>query len=163
MQYHNIPPIFDEASRILILGSFPSVVSREECFYYANKRNRFWQTLAAILASPTPLSIDEKRQFLAEKHIALWDVISSCEVNASSDSTIKNVTPNDISSLLEGSKIKAVFLNGKTAGKCFEKYIFHTMPISCPYIILPSTSPANASASLQSLVDAWSVILDHLK
>lgn len=162
MQHHNIPPIFNENSKILILGSFPSVVSRDECFYYANKRNRFWYTISSLLTLPMPTSPEEKRSLLLENNIALWDVIASCDVNASSDSSIKNVNPNDINKLLSASNIKAIFLNGKTAGKCFEKYIAKTTPIPCSYFVLPSTSPANAALSQNDLKNAWRVILDFL-
>ena len=111
---HPIPPVFDSASRILILGSFPSVKSRKDIFYH-HPQNRFWKTLAGILAVPVPGSIDEKKEFLLSHHIALWDVIASCSIEGSSDSSIRDVVPNDLSRILSTADIRAIFCNGKTS------------------------------------------------
>ena len=155
---HPIPPVFNKESEILILGSFPSVKSREAAFFYAHPRNRLWQTLAAIYASSVPREIDEKKDFLLSRHIALWDVVAECEINASADSSIRNVKPNDLSKILENAPIQRIFTNGSTAHKLYIKYI---QPIcgrqACA---LPSTSPANARYSLAMLVEAWKVIQD---
>ena len=118
---HPIPPVFDSASRILILGSFPSVKSREGHFFYHHPQNRFWKTLAGILAVPVPGSIDEKKEFLLSHHIALWDVIASCSIEGSSDSSIHDVVPNDLSRILSASSIQAIFCNGKTSWNYYKK------------------------------------------
>ena len=154
MQIHNIQPIFDENSNILILGSFPSVKSREENFFYAHPQNRFWRVISAIYSSKTPTTIDDKKQFLINHKIALWDVIESCEIDGSSDSSIKSVTPNRIDIILNIAKIQKIFTNGKTAHRLFEKYI--APKYSVGDICLPSTSPANATYSLERLRMIWS-------
>ncbi|MEE1279300.1 MAG: DNA-deoxyinosine glycosylase [Oscillospiraceae bacterium] len=157
MEIHNIPPLYDKDSEILILGSFPSQKSREAQFFYGHMQNRFWRVLAAVLGCKVPKTIEEKRQMLLCHHIALWDVIASCEIVGSSDSSIKNVVPNDISAILKGSKIKRIFVNGKTAEKYYNKYILPAVGISA--VSLPSTSPANAACSLESLIEKWEKIL----
>ena len=119
---HPIPPVFDSASRILILGSFPSVKSREGHFFYHHPQNRFRKTLAGILAVPVPGSIDEKKEFLLSHHIALWDVIASCSIEGSSDSSIRDVVPNDLSRILSTADIRAIFCNGKTSWNYYRKY-----------------------------------------
>ena len=158
MEFHNIPAIYNENSEILILGSFPSQKSREAQFFYGHPQNRFWSVLSRILGEDLPQSTKEKREMLLKNKIALWDVIESCEIIGSSDSSIKNVIPNDIGSILEKSKIKRIFVNGKTAEKYYNKYIFPRLKISAT--TLPSTSPANAAYSLERLVDEWKVILE---
>lgn len=156
MVYHPFPPLFNENSKILILGSFPSVKSREQLFFYGHPQNRFWKVVSAVFNQPTPESILQKREFLLENGIALWDVIGSCEISGSADSTIKNVTPNDLSVILNHAPIEKIFVNGKTAFKYFEKY---TKPIlKTEAICLPSTSPANAAYSLEKLIDYWKII-----
>ena len=117
---HPFPPLFDENSRILILGSFPSVKSREQKFFYGHPQNRFWKTLAGILAEPVPQTIEEKEDFLHRNHIALWDVIQSCEITGSSDSSIRNVKPNDLSPILKEADIQAIYCNG---AKSYEYYL----------------------------------------
>ena len=139
---HPIEPIYDKNSKILILGSFPSVKSREHMFFYAHPQNRFWRVLSAIFDTPIPNTIEDKRNFLLSSKIALWDVISSCEITGSSDSSIKNVIPNDLTCILSYADIKRIFVNGKTAEKYYNKYIRST--INREAICLPSTSPANA-------------------
>ena len=153
MELHNIPPIFDKNSEILILGSFPSVKSRETGFFYGHPQNRFWRVLAALKNEETPQSIEEKKKFLLRNRVAVWDVIKSCDITGSSDSSIRNVIPNDISSILSASKIERIFTNGGTAYRLYRKYIGNDA------IPLPSTSPANAAYSLDRLINEWSVIL----
>ena len=113
---HPIPPVFDENSEILILGSFPSVKSREQGFFYGHPQNRFWKVTAAVFGEEVPVSIEEKREFLLRNHIALWDVIESCEIEGSADSSIKNVKVNDLSKILKNSRISLLFVNGKNPG-----------------------------------------------
>jgi len=157
MLQHPIPPIFDNNSRVLILGSFPSVKSREEGFFYGHPQNRFWQVVAALCQCDTPDTIEKKKEMLLANHIAVWDVIKSCDIVGSSDSSIKNVTANDLGLILEQADIKKIFTNGKKAQKLFEKYI---MPKSGrEAVCLPSTSPANAAWSLEKLIEAWKVII----
>ena len=155
-QTHPIPPLYDAYSRILILGSFPSVKSREQGFFYGHPQNRFWKVVAAIFEEETPQTIEEKRAFLLRNHIALWDVIGSCEIIGSSDASIRNVKPNDLSEILRAAPIRQIYVNGKTAEKMYKRY---TLPKSGrEAICLPSTSPANAAWSVERLVEAWSVI-----
>lgn len=156
---HTFEPVFDGHSRILILGSLPSVKSREQQFYYGHPQNRFWRVLAALCHEKTPGSIQEKRAFLLRNRIALWDVIQSCDILGSSDSTIRNVTPNDMTRILDRAPIQRICLNGGKAYALFQKYC----EISCrehasreiQIIKLPSTSPANAAWSLERLVEEW--------
>ena len=150
---HPFEPICDKSSRILILGSFPSVKSREQSFYYGHPRNRFWSVLSGIYGKKTPLSVDEKKVFLKEHGIALFDVIQSCEIVGSSDSSIKNARPNDIRSLIEGTSIEKIITNGRLAHKLYEKHIAENVAI--PEVCLPSTSPANAAFSLERLIEEW--------
>ena len=123
MIIHPIKPVFDKDSRILVLGSFPSVKSREKGFFYGHPQNRFWRVTAQVFGEETPLSIDEKRSFLLRNHIALWDVIGSCEIDGSSDSSIRNVTVNDLSAILKTADIQEIFLNGKKAAWSIEKLV----------------------------------------
>ena len=153
---HNIEPVYDENSRILILGSFPSVKSREAEFFYGNPQNRFWRVTAGVFGCEVPHTTDEKKKFLLEHHIALWDVIGKCEISGSSDSSIKNAVPNDISRILNTAKIQQIFLNGKTAEKFYEKYILPEIGIEA--VCLPSTSPANASKKIDTLTADWQII-----
>ena len=159
MILHPIPPVFDENSRVLILGSFPSVKSREQGFFYGHPQNRFWKVTAALCAEDAPQSIEEKRSFLLRNRIAVWDVIGSCDIVGSSDASIRNVTANDLSVILNAADIRAIFVNGKTAYAYYQKY---TEPkIGRPAICLPSTSPANAAWSAEKLIEAWKEILCH--
>ena len=156
-QLHPIPPIFNEQSEILILGSFPSVASREGMFFYHHPQNRFWKVLAVVLDEPCPQTIEEKADLLLRRHIALWDVIASCEITGSSDSSVRNVVPNDLSAILHTAPIRAIFCNGALAHRMYDK---HIKPITgIPAFKLPSTSPANASWSLERLLEAWRIIL----
>ena len=151
---HPFAPIWDENSRILILGSFPSVRSRADNFYYGHPQNRFWRVLAGLYAEPIPQTVEEKKAFLLRQGIALWDVISSCEIENSSDVSIRNAEVNDLSAIFARADIRAVYTNGKAADKLYRKY--HEREAVC----LPSTSPANAAWSLEKLLAAWSVILE---
>ena len=153
---HLLGPVYDKNSRVLILGTFPSVKSREYGFYYGNPQNRFWKVLAAVFECDFPQSIEDKRAFLLKNKIALWDVIASCEIIGSSDNSIKNVVPCDINLILESSPIQNIYANGKTAEKLYKKYV---EPQTTKKITaLPSTSPANAAFSLDKLVSEWSRI-----
>ena len=152
---HPFEPVYNEKSRILILGSFPSVRSREEGFFYGHPQNRFWRVLAAVLGAEIPKTIEEKRTFLLDHGIALWDVIASCETEDSADVNIKNAVPNDFDILFETANIQFVFTNGRLAHALYEKHIGKNA------VYLPSTSPANASWSLDKLISAWKVIADQ--
>lgn len=151
---HPISPLYDKNSRILILGSFPSVKSREQMFFYGHLQNRFWKVISAVMGKPVPVEIEEKRCFLLDSGIALWDVIASCDIEGSSDSSIKNVVPNDIGKILDEADIKQIFVNGKTAEKYYNRYIKKITGRDA--VCLPSTSPANAGYSLERLVEEWS-------
>ena len=157
---HPFAPVYDRSSRILILGSLPSVRSRDAGFYYRHPQNRFWKVTAAVMACAVPQSVEEKKQFLLENGIALWDVIASCDVNHSSDSSIRNADPNDLDIIFSHADIRAVFTNGKTADRLyrryFEKYQQKTLGMTAE--VLPSTSPANAAWTLEKLVTAWQCI-----
>lgn len=137
---HGFLPVFDENSRVLILGSFPSVQSRQVEFYYCNPRNRFWRVLCGFFGEQPPPDTEGKRRFLLEKGVALWDVVAECEIVASYDSTIKNYKVADVGSIIQSAPVELIILNGGTALKIFEKN-FHGCPV--PYVGLPSTSPAN--------------------
>ena len=154
MEVHPIAPVWDEHSRVLILGSFPSVKSREDGFFYGHPQNRFWRLLAAIFDEDIPLDIPAKKAFLLQHHIALWDVIASCEIEGSSDATIKNAVPVDIAKVLDLAPIMRVICNGALAGKLYKKYLQPLTGIDAT--VLPSTSPANAAWSLDRLQKVWS-------
>ena len=152
-QVHEFGPAYDRDSRILILGSFPSVKSREAGFYYGHPRNRFWKLLAELYHAKEPKGITEKEAFLARYHIALWDVIASCDIKGSSDSSIRNVKVNDIGRILENSKIQKIYANGKKAESLYQKYVEPVIGIEVTG--LPSTSPANAAFSMERLMQEW--------
>ena len=156
MILHPIPALYDEYSEILILGSFPSVKSREAMFFYGHPQNRFWKVTAAVFNETPPTTIEQKKQFLLKHHIALWDVIASCDIDGSADNTIKNVTPNDLTPILQAANIREIYVNGKTAEQYYNRYIRPLIVHDA--ICLPSTSPANASWSLERLIDTWSII-----
>ena len=139
---HEFPALFDEKSEVLLLGSIPSPKSREQGFYYGHPQNRFWKVLASVLNEPTPETIDEKKAMLLEHHIALWDVLDSCTIIGASDTSIEDVVPNDIASLIAKTKIKRIFCTGATAHKLYEKYCEKATGIKA--VKLPSTSPPTA-------------------
>lgn len=155
---HPFDPIYDESSEILILGSLPSVKSRENAFYYGHPQNRFWRVIAALLDATAPNTIEEKRSFLLANRIALWDVIYSCDIRGSSDSSIRNVVPTDLQIILKSSKIRKIFANGKTAASLYRRYQFKKTGIEIT--ALPSTSPANAAWTPERLCEAWRIILE---
>ena len=159
-QKHPFPPLWDKNSKILILGSFPSVKSRETMFFYGHPQNRFWKVVSAIFNEETPNTIDEKRKFLLKNNIALWDVIASCDIVGSSDASIKNAIANDISPILSGADIKQIFVNGKTAAALYDKHIFPTCKRAA--VTLPSTSPANAAWSVEKLITEWIKIKNYI-
>ena len=158
MIQHPIPPVWDERSRVLILGSFPSVKSREAAFFYGHPQNRFWKVLAAVLGTSVPETVEQKRALLLENGIALWDVVASCEVTGSSDSSIKNVVPNDLTPILSAGRVQKIYVNGKTAQRYYDRYLRAATGIEV--VCLPSTSPANAAWSLERLTQAWRVIAE---
>ncbi len=161
MIQHPIEPIYNENSKILILGSFPSVKSREEGFFYGHPRNRFWRVLASIFATDLPVTIEEKKNFLYNNRVAVWDVIGSCDITGSSDSSIRNVVPNDLGRILEQADVQQICVNGKTAKQLYDKYIYPQ--IKREAICLPSTSPANAAWSLERLIEEWGKNLQKRK
>ena len=153
---HPFPPLYDGNSEILILGSFPSVRSREQMFFYGHPQNRFWKVIAAVFDENVPETIPEKRELLIRNHIALWDVIRSCDIKGSSDASISGVVPNDLSPIVDAAPIRKIIVNGKTAQKYYWKY---TKPhIGIEAVCMPSTSPANAAWSVEKLSEAWKVI-----
>ncbi len=156
---HSFEPVYDKASEILILGTLPSVKSRENNFYYGHKQNRFWKVLATLLKEPVPHTIEEKKAMLLAPRIARWDVIQSCDNKGSSDSSIKNVQPTDIGMILEKTNITRIYANGNKAGQLYKRYQFPVTGIEA--MVLPSTSPANAAWSLDRLCEAWRVILEQ--
>lgn len=158
---HILAPVFDENSKVLILGTFPSVKSRESGFFYGHPQNRFWKLLAALTKKKVPETIEEKRAFLIENRIAVWDVIAECEIIGSSDSSIKNVVPADLSMVLDHAPIRRIFANG---GKAYELYQKYSYPVLGWEIAkLPSTSPANASFQMERLLKAWEPVKEALK
>lgn len=153
---HEFGPVYDSASKILILGSLPSVKSREQQFYYGHPQNRFWRVLAKVFEREDAFeSIAKKRAFLLEKRVALWDVIESCDIIGSADNTIKNVKENDMRVILDTAQIRAIFANGTKAYDLFQKYCAMRCTITMPVIKLPSTSPANAVWSVDRLTEVW--------
>lgn len=162
LKLHNIDPVYSSDSKILILGSFPSVKSRESQFFYAHPQNRFWKVLTALYAPDGGAeldTVDKKREFLLMNKIAVWDVIQCCEITGSSDSSIKNVKVNDLKRILNAADIKAIFSNGATSYNLYMKYCADKL--GRPSVKLPSTSPANAAYSLERLIEAWSAIKDY--
>ena len=154
---HCIPPTFDEHSRVLVLGSMPSPKSRETGYNYGHPQNRFWRVMAGVLGCEAPKDIPEKRDMLLQNGIALWDSIARCEIEGSSDASIGQVIPNDLSPIFSAADIRQVFCNGK---KSWEKYHQYIEPVcGRAAVCLPSTSPANAAWSLEKLTLAWETAL----
>ena len=153
---HTFEPVFDEKSEVLILGSLPSLKSRENGFYYGHPQNRFWRVLAAVLDTELPETTEAKRSLLLANHIALWDVIARCDIEGSSDSSIRNVIPNDINVILTQAPIRQIYANGN---KAFELYRRYCQPLCGREAQrLPSTSPANAAWQLNRLTETWRCI-----
>lgn len=156
---HEFAPVYDANSRILILGSFPSVKSREQQFFYGHPQNRFWKVIAALTGWPLPQTTEGKKQMLLSNHIAVWDVIAECEIIGSSDSSIRNVIPNDLHRILDVAKIQHIYTNGGTAKRLYEK--FQKELVAVPMTGLPSTSPANAVFTMDRLLEKWKVICPY--
>ena len=150
--------LYDESSRVLILGSFPSVKSREQNFFYGHPQNRFWKVVSAIFEQPVPQTIEEKKQLILGNGLALWDSIASCEITGSSDSSIRNARANDIRIILDSCNIERIYCNGRKSHELYRKYI--EAQTGREAACLPSTSPANAQWSLEKLINAWSVIAE---
>ena len=158
---HPFGPLFGPDSRILILGSFPSVKSREQNFFYGHPQNRFWKVVAALFGQDPPQTISEKKELILSHGLALWDSIASCVITGSSDASIRDVRPNDLRTILDSAPIERIYCNGRKSHEMYEKYILPSLgrEAAC----LPSTSPANAAWSLEKLIAAWSVILPDQK
>ena len=156
---HPFGPLFNEKSHVLILGSFPSVKSREQNFFYGHPQNRFWKTVAAVFGEPVPQNIEEKKQLILNNGLALWDSIASCEITGSSDASIRNARANDIGIILDNCNIERIYCNGRKSHELYCKYI--EPKTGRKAICLPSTSPANAQWTLDKLIDAWSVISER--
>ena len=156
-QNHEFPPVYDENSEILILGSFPSVKSREMQFFYGHPQNRFWKVVAQVLNENVPHTILEKKDMLLRHHIALWDVIASCDIAGSSDSSIRNVVPNDLGYIISRSRITRIYANGAKSKQLYDKYLAKQLGIEA--VQLPSTSPANAAYSVERLLEYWKNII----
>ena len=160
-QNHEFPPVYDENSEILILGSFPSVKSREMQFFYGHPQNRFWKVLAQVLNETVPQMIPEKKEMLLRHHIALWDVIASCDIAGSSDSSIRNVVPNDLAYIIGRSRITRIYANGAKSKQLYDKYLAKELGIEA--VQLPSTSPANAAWNLEKLKSEWKICLSFME
>lgn len=156
---HPFEPVYDGNSKVLILGSFPSVKSRENDFYYGNNQNRFWKVVSSVTGEKEPFSIREKKDLLIRNNIAVYDVISSCDILKSYDSSIKNVKINDIEFILKNSQINKIYTNGNKAHELYQKYLKNRLMIDD--IKLPSTSPANAKYNMDMLIDSWRLIKDR--
>lgn len=155
---HPIPPLYSADTKALILGSFPSVKSREQAFFYGHPQNRFWRVIAALFDAAPPGNVAEKTRLILENRLGLWDVIGSCEITGSADSSIRNVHPNDIGAILSACDVRTVFVNGRTAEKYYIRFLQPQTGVRA--VCLPSTSPANAAWSLERLIHAWTVVRD---
>ena len=158
-QNHTFDPVYNKESRVLILGSFPSVKSREIAFYYGHPQNRFWKILAHIYNEDIPISLNDKKSFLTKHKIALWDVINSCTIIGSSDSSIKNVIVNDIKSLINKTEINYIYTTGRKAYNLYNKYLLNEVKIKAVY--LPSSSPANASIKYKNIINEYKKIVSN--
>lgn len=158
---HPFGPLYNDSSRVLILGSFPSVKSRKQAFFYGHPQNRFWKVIAALFDSEVPQTIDEKKSLILSNGLALWDSIGSCEIIGSSDASIKNAEPNDLRIITDSCDIRAIYCNGKKSLEVYMRYIAPVLGRTAE--ALPSTSPANAAWNLDRLVEAWSVIKGNLR
>ena len=153
---HPFDPVFDEKSEVLVLGSFPSVKSRENEFYYGHERNRFWRVISALYGEALPETVEQKKALLLRHNVALCDTAASCTVHASSDSSIRNVAANDIKALLDKTSITRIYANGKTAAQLYNKLVLPSTAVEI--VALPSTSPANAAFTLEKLIEEWQII-----
>ena len=152
---HGFEPVFDQHSRVLVLGSFPSVLSRENAFYYGNPQNRFWPLMASLTGEPVPdwQDIEAKKAVILKHGLAVWDTIGACDIRGASDASIRNVEPNDVAALIRKLGVQAVFCNGAASGRVYAKYA--QASTGMPAVVLPSTSPANAAWSMERLRTAW--------
>ena len=155
---HPIPPLYDENSRVLVLGSFPSIKSREAMFFYGHPQNRFWRLLALLCGEPEPKTVEEKKRLALSHGVAMWDSIHSCTIVGSSDSSVRDVVPNDLSVILENSRVEKIYCNGALSHRMYMKHIYPNTGIAA--VKLPSTSPANAAFSLDRLAKCWKVIFE---
>lgn len=156
---HPFGPLYDASSRVLILGSLPSVKSREQNFFYGHPQNRFWPLLAALFGEPVPATVEEKKALALRHHVALWDTIYSCDIVGSSDSSIRNVVPTDLREIIGGSAVCRVFCNGGASGRCYQRYQAKRLGLEAT--VLPSTSPANAAWTMDRLLEAWRTVREE--
>jgi len=153
---HPFDPLFSRESQVLILGSFPSIRSRQQQFFYGHPQNRFWKVIAALFEEPVPVTLQQKKELILRNRLALWDSIASCEITGSSDASIRNVQANDLRVILDQCPVRQIFCNGQKSQEMFDRHIRPV--IGREAICLPSTSPANAQWNLERLVQAWSVV-----
>ena len=158
---HEFDAFFDKDSRVLILGTIPSPKSREQGFYYGHPQNRFWKVLADVLDEEFPQTVEERKGFLKRNHIALWDVLESCEIKGASDVSIRNAKPNDMNRILQEADIRAIFATGAKAAQLYKKLCFPECGVEA--VRLPSTSPANCGCSYETLREAYSQICDYVR
>ncbi len=158
---HPFEPVFDKDSKVLILGSIPSPKSREKGFYYGHPQNRFWKVLAKVFKEQVPVSIEDKKEFVLRYHIALWDVVKSCDIKGASDSSISNVAVNDIKGLIQKTNIKSIVTTGKKADFLYQKYVLPVINIQS--VCLPSTSPANCSVKEEQLIENYEILKELIK
>lgn len=158
---HEFDAFFDKDSRVLILGTIPSPKSREQGFYYGHPQNRFWKVLADVLGEEFPQTVEERKVFLKRNHIALWDVLESCEIKGASDVSIRNARPNDMNRILQAADIRAIFATGAKAAQLYKKLCFPECGVEA--VRLPSTSPANCGCSYETLREAYSQICDYVR
>lgn len=158
---HEFDAFFDKDSRVLILGTIPSPKSREQGFYYGHPQNRFWKVLADVLGEEFPQTVEERKVFLKRNHIALWDVLESCEIKGASDVSIRNARPNDMTRILQAADIRAIFATGAKAAQLYKKLCFPECGVEA--VRLPSTSPANCGCSYEKLREAYSQICDYVR
>ncbi len=158
---HEFDAFFDKDSRVLILGTIPSPKSREQGFYYGHPQNRFWKVLADVLDEEFPQTVEERKGFLKRNHIALWDVLESCEIKGASDVSIRNARPNDMNRILQAADIRAIFATGAKAAQLYKKLCFPECGVEA--VRLPSTSPANCGCSYEKLREAYSQICDYVR
>ena len=158
---HEFGPFYDKDSKVLILGSIPSPKSREQGFYYGHPQNRFWKVLADVLGEELPETVEQRKEMLARHHIALWDVLYSCEIKGASDTSIKDPVANDMNVILSEAGIRAIFTTGAKADELYKKMCYPICGVSS--IRLPSTSPANCGYKYENLKEAYSQILEYIK